>query len=211
MDTNMTLWVKVLALLLLWFGLVGVSSALSVTDQNYVGGLARWGSGLADPLQVAPDSLTTAYVDNYHNTGWGNPQGNVDAVFSVTVSHLYSFSLVQSLELDLWMEFRASDPMTITFYDSNSVLVGSPIEIHFSGLYPQETQVPKDVVTMPSGAAWMLVEADPLADSLGMYSGAYEIRLAGDPVASVPLPPALLLFGSSLLGFITLGWRRSKA
>ncbi len=207
-----TLTIKALAFVLLWFGLVGTSSALSVTDDNYVGDMVRLVGGAPNigPLGVAPETLTTAFITNYHNTG-APIMGNFDASWTdpAPVSHLYRMDLALDLILDMTMEFRADDPMTITFFDGAGVQQMQQL-VHFGGGNAQETQIFNDVVSLNAGIAWMLVEAsvNPNPDQNGGINGMYAIKLAG---TAVPLPPALLLFGSSLLGFITLGWRRSKA
>ncbi len=200
MKIHTTLRVKVLALLLLWFGFVGASNAaFSEGDGNYVGYM-----GLLDP---APASITTAWISS----------GMADSAFydnyaaawiSSPVTHLYNFSLAQGLELDLYMEFRAADPMTITFYDAASNPVHTET-VSFGGINIQDTYAHNQMLTLPAGVAWMEVEIAPwISGGNPDYDyGQYEIQLAGLPATVVPLPPALLLFGSTLIGFFTLGWR----
>ncbi len=202
-----SLKVKILALVLLWFGVVGVSSALTIPapgeDRGNIGSLAQAG-----------DTVTTATANATA------PGGNT---FTYLVDHWFSFTLDQALDLEIWTEFGSGDPMVLTFYadsDTGSPLTpvgGSPYSFVNNRVNPNPFHpdfVPYNTATLfltetlAAGDYWLRVEASPYIYNEMAFSGAYTVRLTG---TTVPIPPALLLFGSSLIGFITLGWRRSKA
>jgi hypothetical protein len=194
-----TLRVQILALLLLWFGFVGTSSAYSTSDPNYVGDLT---------LDTISYPGFQYFATNEHPAG--------DIFFS-SVVHLYSFTLIEGMSLlDVYAEFRSGSPLMITIFDSSDVELwnngsGFLYDYSYDGNYRDSAEILNIPVNWAAGLYWLVVQADPTSDA-GVFSetGAYDVYLKGAPNA-VPLPPALLLFGSSLIGFITLGWRRSKA
>jgi hypothetical protein len=196
-----TLTIKVLALVLLWFGLVGASSALtlSTTDPAYVGNLS---------LDTSSEAPYTWLATNEYTVG---------TLFYTPVEHLYSFTFPDDMLLvSVNAELRSESPMTITIYDSlGAVVWNNNTDFIYSYDGPSNDRDSIEVfpgVGLSAGLHWLVVTADPVSEGAGAYSytGSYDLYLKSSP-AVVPLPPALLLFGSSLLGFITLGWRRSKA
>ena len=196
-----TLKIKVLALLLLWFGVVCVSSALTIpapgVDRGDIGVIANTG-------------------DTVFTTTAGSGAFNTDPV-----DHWFSFTLDQAFDLEIWTEFRSGTPMVLSFYadsDTGTPLTpvgGSPYSFVYDPVNPfplhpdhrpHNTATNFLAETLAAGDYWLRVEASPFLYNDMDLGGIYTVRLAGTNAGTtVPLPPALWLFGSALFGFVTFG------
>ncbi len=187
---------KLISAVALSVSLMGSASAASATfdmsgDPGYLGYLGNVEAG----RYGGAEDIGTDYIWNSSTSSWD--ENTNDALNSfIALPHWYNFTLDHASAIGDFLELGSDvSSFTATFYDSSgnefvSITSTDPHAYQFTGVFAADA------------SWWMKITGVASGDKSN-----YTVLLA--PTA-VPLPPAILLFGSALAGFGVLGRKKRQ-
>ncbi len=203
----MKTFTKIIGVVVLGFGLVGVASAFTVpvgeTYLGYIGNLD------VQPSQLGGGMIPENGTDWISNSGSSNTDmiDNLNDEFDqptalnvpVVTTHWYKFSLDTPAQLQDYIELGEHADMVISFFHETAPDVLVPFETVVRD-DPHNYQL-TSLLTFTSGDWWMRLTGT----ALNGIRTSYTVRLS-----QVPLPPAILLFVSALAGFGVMGRKKKQ-
>lgn len=177
---------------------------------SFLGYMGNVNDGLPPSLGIIPNWIGTYviesprgsanYVDNSGNAEFGL-DGNVDV-------HWYQFSSNQAGNLSAFFEWGSDlSAFTVDFFQgtSESSHVGKNYDASLSDGHLYEDPF----TVFPQGSSWWMRVVGRGAAKVGddPVNNGYKVLLY--PTA-IPLPPAILLFGSAIAGFGVMGRKKKQ-
>jgi hypothetical protein len=191
---------SIIGIVVLGLGLAGVApAAFTVPSTGYLGYLGDveigYSGGLIGTHAVDSGSGFLPNQNAYLTTQAPLNDGFRD----VAAPHWYKFDVSQTLNIGGFLELGSHvDEITISFYNSLDDAYDFQLKAAYTGSrhdYPV-------IGTFGADTWWMKVEGIS-----GGVDDSYTMKLEASPV---PLPPAVLLFGSAIAGFGALGRRKRR-
>jgi hypothetical protein len=200
--------VRVFSVFVLVFSLVGVASASFVlpSSETYVGYIGNLDIGRLDGSGGVNTFIGTDWIsspDMQDNTFVLNGTSDLDPTYTSTpvfTTHWYRFALNTPAQLMDFIELGENADLEISFFHDSAIYGDTPFETvirNDSHNYQMTSSA-----LFQSGTWWMQIEGK----ATSFASIDYKVRL----VQAVPLPPAILLFGSALAGFGVLGRKKRQ-
>ncbi len=192
---------NIIGLFILWLGLAGVAPAAFSPPGPPPGAGTNVGY-MGDVVAGLPYGLGNVGTHRVFDTD-GNPMthsGNRLDPNNTTVTHWYSFTLTSNQDLGYFLELGDNvKTFSFSFFDSS----GSehPLGSVNIGSTPPHDYQP--LAHFTAGDPWWMKVVGLAEGELDSYT----VKLTASPI---PLPPALLLFGSAIAGFGLMGRKKKQ-
>ncbi len=197
--------VRAISILVLGFSLIGgVSASFTLPgSETYVGYIGNLDVGRLDGSGGVNTDIGTDWISSpgVQDNSFISNNGQLDMAFGAPVltTHWYSFALNTPARLMDFIELGVNADLEISFFhDSSDFGDAAFTTVTRNDNHNYQMTSPS---SFQAGTWWM-----QLAGTAHSFQGInYTVRLS-----QVPLPPAILLFGSALAGFGVMGRKRKQ-
>ncbi len=207
----MKTFTRIIGVLVLGFGLVGVASAAFTLPgtETYVGYIGNLDIGRLDGSGGTNPEIGTDWISSpgeQNNTFVGNSGDQFDPWTSgagayVETTHWYKFALNDAALLEDFVEIGNWADAEISFFHEDATF-GDSAFVTVTRNDPHDFQS-TSLLLFDAGSWWMKIVGKAYdSDDIN-----YTVRLSTQPV---PLPPAILLFVSALAGFGVMGRKKKQ-
>ncbi len=189
---------SIVGLVVLGMGLTGTASAaFTVPVTGYLGYLGDIETGYSSgPIGTHAVDSGSGFMPNT-NAYLTTAAPLNDGFRDIAAPHWYKFDVNQTLNVGGFLELGSNvNNITVSFYNSLDDVADFTLNAAYTGSrhdYPV-------IGTFGADTWWMKIEGIS-----GGVDDSYTMKLEASPV---PLPPAVLLFGSAVAGFGALGRRK---
>lgn len=200
-------FLKVISILVLGYSLVAAASASFVLpgSETYVGYIGNLDIGRLDGSGGGITDIGTDWISSpgEQDDTFISHNGLLDPAITspVLTTHWYKFALNTPSQLMDFIELGSDASLEISFFNDDATYSDPAFEtVARSAGHEYQLTSPS---LFPSGIWWMKIAGT----TTGFLHLNYKVRLSQ---AAVPLPPAILLFGSALAGFGVLGHKKRQ-